>query len=133
MEGDYHNDSHVKCRTFYLQNEHRADLTASHANSMREAMGVCRQSSYPNIHRILQCLAVLPVTSAEGNRSFSQLQRLKIYLRATMGEDRLTGLALMQCHRQRVLLLDKFLLVKNSALRNPRRMVFTNSFEEKGD
>ena len=34
-----------------------------------------------NIYRVLACLAVLPVTSAEGKHSFSQLQRLKTFLR----------------------------------------------------
>ena len=55
---------------------------------------------YPNMNRVLECLAVLPVVSTEGERSFSQLWHPKTFLRATIGEDRLVGLALMECHRQ---------------------------------
>ena len=62
-----------------------------------------------------KCLAVLPVTSAEGERSFSQLRRLKTFLRATMGEERLVGVALMQCHRQLVTQLDQDQLVHKFA------------------
>ena len=35
----------------------------------------------------------LPVTNAEEERSFSQLRRLKTFLRATMGEERLVGIS----------------------------------------
>ena len=43
-------------------------------------------------------MATLPVTTAE--RSFSSLRRLKTYLRTTMNEERLNGLALMAIHRE---------------------------------
>ena len=55
-----------------------------------------------SIDRVLECLAALPVTSAEGERSFSEVWSLKTLLRATMGEERLVGIALVQCHRQLV-------------------------------
>ena len=35
---------------------------------------------------------------AECERSFSTLRRLKTYLRATMGQERLVGLALLNIH-----------------------------------
>ena len=69
------------------------------ADTVHQGLLMCRENSSPNIYRILECLAVLPVTSAEGERSFRQLRLLKTFLRATMGEQRLVGLALMQCHR----------------------------------
>ena len=37
--------------------------------------------------------ATLPVTTATGERSFSSLKFIKNYLRSTMGEDRLNGMA----------------------------------------
>jgi hypothetical protein len=39
------------------------------------------------------------VTIVAVERSFSILRRLKTYLRNTMGEERLNGLALMNVHR----------------------------------
>ena len=47
----------------------------------------------------MQIFVVLPVSVAECERSFSTLKRLKIYLRSTMGQERLVGLALMSIHR----------------------------------
>ena len=51
------------------------------------------------MHVLLQISAVLPVSVAEFERSFSNLKRLKTYLRSTMGQERLVGLALMSIHR----------------------------------
>ena len=73
---------------------------------------------------------MFPVTSAEGERSFSQLRFLKTFLRATMGEERLVGLALMQCHRQLVTQLDQDQLVRKFSRRQPRRMTLVNIFQE---
>jgi len=44
-------------------------------------------------------MAVLPVITTSNDRSFSSLRRLKTYLRSTMGEDRLNGLASLNIHR----------------------------------
>ena len=46
-------------------------------------------------------IAIQPVTTASAERSFSNL-RLKTWLRATMGEDRLSGLALMSLNRDKL-------------------------------
>lgn len=42
----------------------------------------------------------LPVSVASAERSFSTLKRLKTYLRNRMGNERLTGLALLNIHRE---------------------------------
>lgn len=53
---------------------------------------------YPNIHCVLKVLLTMPVSTASAERSFSSLRRLKTYLRSTMTDTRLTGLALMNIH-----------------------------------
>src|SRR4029434_8974865 len=50
---------------------------------------------YPNIHCVLKVLFTLTVPTASAERSFSTMRRLKTYLRSTMTDKRLTGLALM--------------------------------------
>lgn len=55
---------------------------------------------FPNIFKLIQILATLPVSTASSERSFSTLRRTKNYLRNATGEDRLTGLALMNVHRE---------------------------------
>jgi len=54
---------------------------------------------YQNIKFLLTILATLPVTTVTTERSFSTLRRLKTYLRNNIGQDRLTGLALINIYR----------------------------------
>ena len=49
--------------------------------------------TYPVISKLLRIFATIPVTTATNERSFSSLKLVKTYLRSTMAEDRLTGLA----------------------------------------
>ena len=53
---------------------------------------------FPNIRKMLIHMMVLPVTSCEAERSFSTLRRLKTYLRTTMNQECLNGLALLNIY-----------------------------------
>ena len=77
----------------------------------------------PNIFSLLTTLAVLPVTSCEAERCISCLRRLKTYLRSSMGQDRLTGLALLHIHD---IPIDIDQVIEEFALLHPRRMKLTN-------
>lgn len=57
---------------------------------------------YPNIKNLLHLLCVLPVTSCTCERSFSSMKLIKNYLRTTMRQDRLNGLALMNIHKNTI-------------------------------
>ena len=50
------------------------------------------------LYQALESSAHLPVSTASAERSFSTMRRLKTYLRSTMTDKRLTGLALMNIH-----------------------------------
>lgn len=50
---------------------------------------------YSNLSIALRLLLTLPVSVASGERSFSSLKRIKNYMRSTMSQERLSGLALM--------------------------------------
>lgn len=63
-----------------------------------EALQHCTEL-LPNIKKLLQLFATLPVTSATPERTFSVLKRLKTYLRATMTGERLNGLALANINK----------------------------------
>lgn len=41
----------------------------------------CNQEIYPNVFKLLQIFATLPVSSSSNKRSFSNLKRIKTYLR----------------------------------------------------
>lgn len=53
---------------------------------------------YPNIYLLVKIFCTIPVTTATTERSFSTLRRLKTYLRNSMSENRLTGLALLNIY-----------------------------------
>jgi hypothetical protein len=44
-------------------------------------------------------MAILPVSIATPERSFSCLKRIKTYLRNTTGQERLNGIASMNIHK----------------------------------
>ncbi|XP_050546313.1 52 kDa repressor of the inhibitor of the protein kinase-like [Daktulosphaira vitifoliae] len=60
-----------------------------------EAIVLCNSQIYPNVFKLLQIFATLPVSTASNERSFSNLKRIKTYLRNTMSQGRFNGLAML--------------------------------------
>ncbi|GBN35872.1 repressor of the inhibitor of the protein kinase [Araneus ventricosus] len=81
----------------------------------------CDKTFFPNIYILSKQLAVLPVSVATMERSFSSLRRLKTYLRNTTSESRLNGLALLSVHRD-IKIRDEEFLDKCPSV--PRNLVF---------
>ena len=57
-----------------------------------ECVKYADEDMYPNIRVLLIIGCTLPVSSAEAERSFSDLRRIKSYLRNRMSDERLSGL-----------------------------------------
>ena len=93
------------------------ELPDTPSNALSSAAG----PMYPNIYYILRAICTVPVTSCECERSVSVLRRLKTYLRTTMGQDRVTGLALM--HIKYNMELDLEAIINIFAGQHPRRML----------
>ena len=55
---------------------------------------------FPNIQILLQIFSTSPISIATAERTFSSLKLIKSYLRNTMQEDRLNGLALLYVHQK---------------------------------
>jgi len=55
---------------------------------------------FPNVYKLIKILVTLPVSTCTAERSFPALRRLKTFLRSTMGQNRLNGLALLNIHRE---------------------------------
>ena len=68
---------------------------------MIDTLAQTNSELYPNISKCLHVLLSMPVSTATAERSFSSMRRLKTYLRATMTTERLSGLGLMNIHRDR--------------------------------
>ena len=59
------------------------------------SLGACDADSFPNVHCLLVIACTLPITSAEAERSFSLLRRIKTFARSTMTKGRLSNLAVI--------------------------------------
>ena len=50
---------------------------------------------FPEFSNVVHILAVIPTTSRSAERSFSAFRRLTTYLRSTMGQQRVSNIALI--------------------------------------
>lgn len=64
------------------------------------------KSSFPDVCTACFLFLTIPVTVASADRSFSKLKLIKNYLRSSMSQDRLTGLAILSIENQNARKLD---------------------------
>ena len=61
-------------------------------------LGACDEDASPNSHRLLLIACTLPISSAEAERSFSLMKRIKMCIRSTKCEERFSDLAIIAVH-----------------------------------
>ncbi|VAH18108.1 unnamed protein product [Triticum turgidum subsp. durum] len=76
---------------------------------------------YPNISIVYHILFTVPMTVASAERSFSKLKLLKNYLRSTMTQERLNGLATLCIEKKLLDEIDIDPIISDFASRNVRR------------
>jgi hypothetical protein len=79
---------------------------------------------YPNVSIAYRILLTVPVTVASAERSFSKLKLLKNYLRSTMSQERLNGLAMCTIEKAILDTIDLNIVLDDFASRNARRSIF---------
>ena len=79
-------------------------LRLIHALSSLKA---CDPDDFPNLYVLLKIAATLPVTSCECERSINTMRRLNNYMRCTMGESRLSSLAIIHIKYDMLIDLDE--------------------------
>jgi hypothetical protein len=80
--------------------------------------------SYPNVLVAYRILFTIPVTVALAERSFSKLKLLKNYLRSSMSQERLNGLATLCIEMDMLDQIDVDSILGDFASRNARRSCF---------
>ena len=77
---------------------------------------------FPNAIIAYRILLTIPVTVASAERSFSKLKLLKSYLRSTMSQERLNGLAMISIENDILEQINYEELIEDFASKNARRM-----------
>ena len=85
--------------------------------------GVCPEirALFSQIEALVRLLIVVPVSSAEAERGFSGLRRLKTWLRSTMTQSRLNGVAVCHAHKQKLEKMNRKAIAKEFVSRNEER------------
>ncbi|XP_075696700.1 zinc finger MYM-type protein 1-like [Rhinoderma darwinii] len=81
-------------------------------------------TSFPEVCTAYILFLTLPVTVASAERSFSKLKLIKNYLRSTMGQERLSGLAMLSIENERARMIDLNKIIDEFAERKARRRSF---------
>ncbi|CAA0831518.1 hAT family dimerisation domain [Striga hermonthica] len=76
---------------------------------------------YPNVSIAYRILLTIPVTVASAERSFSKLKLLKNYLRSTMSQERLNGLAMCAIEKDILDDINLDAVIEDFASRNAHR------------
>jgi len=90
-------------------NKWKKENVSTVPSSAIEAPCACHADIYPNVYVLLTILGTLPVSTATNERSFNTMRRLKTYLRSSIGNERMTGLALLSIHKDRQIDREKIM------------------------
>jgi len=105
----------------YLSSNKLLDLNAAQApNYIKD-----NAASFPNICIALRILLRMPVTVASAERSFSKLKLMKNYLRSTMSQLRLSGLAVISIEYDEVNQLDLNKIIQDFVTVKARKIAFS--------
>ena len=74
---------------------------------------------YSEVIKLVKLYFTIPITTANAERSFSALRRIKTYLRSSMMQERLNNVMLLHCHKNKTDSLDmKDFVSTNHARKN---------------
>ena len=89
------------------------------------SQGQACQAMLSEVLRLATLVAVVPVSGASAERSFSVLSRVKTCLRSTMGQLRLSSLVVLAVHREQAKNLDFDSILREFVNRHPKNRVST--------
>jgi len=83
-----------------------------------------RLESFPNACIAFKILLTILLTIASAERSFSKLRLIKSYLRSTMSQERLSGLAILSIEKEMLAEFECKNLISNFASQKARKINF---------
>ena len=79
---------------------------------------------YPNIYIVIRILLTVPVSTASTERRFSKLKLIKSYLKSTMGQERISALAVLSIEADIASKVDYELLIEEFRKVKSRKFMF---------
>ena len=116
-----------RCTELYLINENPDFRTCSGAGALFEFMVRNNlQGVFAESVKLLRVLITTPMTTAESERCFSTLKRIKTFLRNTMSQERLNALAMLSVEKKKTNDIPNFnkLVIEKFATQKERRAKF---------
>ena len=92
--------------------------------TLTETLQQANPDLYPNVVTIITTLLIMPVSTANPERSFSTVRIVKTFLSSTMKTDRLAALALMHAYRD--IPIDVEAVIREFCAKKNRRLAFEN-------
>ena len=83
-----------------------------------------RLDSFPNVYIAYRILLAITITVASAERSFSKFKLIKSYLRSTMSQEKLSGLAVLSVEKEMLKALKYINLISNFASQKVRKIDF---------
>ena len=83
-----------------------------------------RLESFPTACIAFRILLTIPLTIASAKRSFLKLKLIKLYLRSTISQERLNGLAILSIEKEMLAKLECKNLISNFASQKARKINF---------
>ena len=106
-----------QCKRLAVATKDRPDTSA-------KAITKYDEKRFPNLFVLLKVACAFPITSAECERSFTAMRRLRTWLRGSMKMERLGSVAIMSIHRQEK--VDYKHVSKLSLQLHPTKINWTN-------
>ncbi|KAJ0808162.1 putative transcription factor and/or regulators TTF-type(Zn) family [Helianthus annuus] len=118
----YKEESDIDANELYLELKLIETFLPSYIVSPFDALNnIKRLGHFPNAINAYKVLLTIPVTVASAERSFSKLKLLKTYLRSTMSQERLNGLAMISIENEILEGMEYKDLIESFASKNARR------------
>ncbi|XP_028959292.2 uncharacterized protein [Malus domestica] len=108
-------------QVLHMMLSEEAFLSNNPWTSMEIANFVKETDMCPNVLIAYRVLLIVPVTVASAERTFSKLKLLKSYLRTTMTQDRLNGLAILCIEKNEIEDLEYDDIINDFASKSARR------------
>ena len=118
--------SNIDGRDLFLELKVLKDILPKYTRKPVDVLNYLKTMNdiFSNAWIAYRILLTIPVTVASEERNFSKLKLIKTYLRSTMSQEKLNGLAILSIEKNTVKMLDYKDLISTFVAKNMIRVMF---------